>query len=52
MKLPQFHGERAMAEFDQMYQERRQGWLGFCKLMAAVVVGAAVILLGMLLFLV
>jgi hypothetical protein len=41
-----------MAEFDQMYQERRQGWLGFCKLMAVVIVLAAIILLGMRLFLV
>ena len=40
-----------MAEFDQMYEERRQGWLGFCKLMAVVVVLTAILLLGMLLFL-
>jgi hypothetical protein len=40
-----------MAEFDQMYQERRQGWLGFCKLMAVVIVLSAIVLLGMLLFL-
>ncbi|HEY7687041.1 MAG TPA: hypothetical protein VH835_00025 [Dongiaceae bacterium] len=40
-----------MAEFDQMYQERRQGWLGFCKLMAVVVVLTGILLLGMLLFL-
>ena len=40
-----------MAEFDQLYQERRQGWLGFCRLMAVVVVVSAIILLGMLLFL-
>jgi hypothetical protein len=41
-----------MAEFDQMYEERRQGWLGFCKLMAVVIVLAAIVLLGMRLFLV
>jgi hypothetical protein len=41
-----------MAEFDRMYHERRQGWLGFCKLMGAVAAGTAVILLLMLLFLV
>ena len=41
-----------MAEFDQMYQERRQGWAGFCKLMAAVIVLVAIILVGMRIFLV
>jgi hypothetical protein len=41
-----------MAEFDQMYQERRQGWTGFCRLMVVVIVVAAIILLGMRIFLV
>ena len=41
-----------MAEFDQMYQERRQGWIGFCKLLAAVIVLVAIIMLGMRIFLV
>jgi hypothetical protein len=40
-----------MADFDQMYQERRQGWIGFCKLMAVVVVLTAILLAGMLIFL-
>ncbi len=40
-----------MAEFDQMYRERQQGWHSFCKLMAAVVVLTFVILGGMLIFL-
>ncbi|MFM9841622.1 MAG: hypothetical protein ACKVOI_01505 [Dongiaceae bacterium] len=40
-----------MAEFDQMYEERRQGWIGFCKLMAAVVVLTFIILGAMLIFL-
>jgi hypothetical protein len=40
-----------MAEFDQMYQERQQGWHSFCKLMAAVVVLTLIILAGMLIFL-
>jgi hypothetical protein len=41
-----------MAEFDQMYQERRQGWVGFCKLMTVVIILCAIILLGMRIFLV
>jgi hypothetical protein len=40
-----------MADFDQMFQERRQGWIGFCKLMAVVIVLVAILLAGMLIFL-
>ena len=40
-----------MAAHDNMEREHRETWLGFCKLMTAVVVGVAVLLGLMALFL-
>ncbi len=40
-----------MAAQDNMEREHRETWLGFCKLMTAVVVGVAVLLSLMAIFL-